>query len=77
MAEQEAVRHFLPAAAIPEGATVLLEWVEGEEPEELVIDHVENSTPRAGKITWYRKDGTNVVMSATLRVEVLKFEHEE
>lgn len=63
--------HILPAAAVKEGSTVIL----GDElawSEEFIIDHLENSTPKPGKITWRNKNGVEVVVGGNERIKVVK-----
>lgn len=61
--------HIVVAAAVPEGALVRL-----DENETILIDVVENGSPRPGKITWIDKDGTAICLPANKRMEVISFD---
>ncbi len=63
--------HILVAAAIPEGSLVKIPALLGKV-EEMRIDHVENSTPRPGKITWRDTNGLEVIIGGNVRIEVLE-----
>lgn len=56
----------MPAAAVPEGAVVIIPG-DGE----MLIDHVENSTPRAGQITWHGAEGLDVIVGGNVKIEVV------
>ena len=60
------------AAAIPEGSKVMLP----EDLGEMLIDHKENSTPRAGKITWRDKNGNEAIVGGNVRIHVIALPHE-
>lgn len=59
---------ILVAAAVPEGAVVRLPY--GNTFDEFKITRIENSTPVAGKITWYTDTLQSMVVPASLRVDV-------
>lgn len=65
------MRSKLPAAAIPEGSIV-----EIPEEGEVLIDHIENGTPRPGKVTWFAKDGTRYIVGGSTKIQVVKYPHE-
>jgi hypothetical protein len=67
--------NFLPAAAVPEGAEVLVpDRVEnGNTPSmlQITVNTIENNTPVAGKITWHDKRGITVTVGAATMIEIV------
>jgi hypothetical protein len=61
---------ILPAAAVPKDSVVRL----GEPGEEhrFIIARVENSTPRAGLITWIDPDGLEEVVGGNDKIEIVE-----
>lgn len=59
----------LSAASIHEGDTIVFRQFGRNE--EITVDRVLNSTPRAGKITWYTTEGETLVVGGADKFEVV------
>lgn len=62
----------MPAAAIPEGAEVIIPREANEDdPAVIHVVVIENSTPRPGLITWYSEEDLPYIIGASTDVVVV------